>query len=80
MTSFCMSSELIRNRCSYAGSLWTFTVAARNGNIRAGFGCGDEFLGVWMRSWKFTVAAMGCYFRTPNQAAGTVVDNMALAS
>lgn len=34
-----MSSELIRNRCSYAGSLWTFTVAARNGNIRAGFGC-----------------------------------------
>jgi len=25
-----------------------------NRNIRAGFGCGDEFLGVWMGSLKFT--------------------------
>ena len=32
-------------RYRYAGSLWPFTMASRNGNITAGFGCGDEFLG-----------------------------------
>ena len=32
-------------RHRYAGSLWPFTMASRNGNITAGFGCGDEFLG-----------------------------------
>jgi len=39
-------------------------MASRNGNITAGFGCGDEFLGVWIGSLKFTFAAKEYYFRT----------------
>ena len=65
-------------RHRYAGSLWPFTMASRNGNITAGFGCGDEFLGVWMASLKFTFCRQGVLFPhlLADRAAGAVVDKM----
>ena len=65
-------------RHRYAGSLWPFTMASRNGNITAGFGCGDEFLGVWMGPLKFTLGCQGVLFLhlLTDRAAGAVVDKM----
>lgn len=65
-------------RFRYAGSLWPFTMASRNGNITAGFGCGDEFLGVWMGPLKFTFCCQGVLFLhlLTDRAAGAVVDKM----
>ena len=65
-------------RYRYAGSLWPFTMASRNGNITSGFGCEDEFLGVWMASLKFTFCRQGVLFPhlLADRAAGAVVDKM----
>ena len=70
--------------------LVAFHMASRKGNIEADFGCGDEFLGVWMTSQKFTFCrhpAQGCQGvpfphtnppppRVTDRAAGAVVDKM----
>ena len=46
--------------------------------ITAGFGCGDEFLGVWMGPLKFTLGCQGVLFLhlLTDRAAGAVVDKM----
>ena len=55
--------------------MWPFRGASRNGTIRAGFACGNEFLGVVDEVAEVHLfAAMVCNSRTPDPAVGSRQD------